>query len=167
VCYLESMKRCAKCKVEQPFENFAKNKKTADGLQFWCRTCKKANDAEYYQANKDKYKRYSREQYERINAVLTELKSRPCTDCGRTFPPYCMDFDHLEDEAKRFNVGNARKYSVKALLEEVKKCDLVCAVCHRIRTHNRAMVSSSNQVRKLDSQSSNTGSNPVGTTKGA
>jgi len=51
-----------------------------------------------------------------------------------------MDFDHREGEEKLFNISalNANRWvSVAQLLAEIKKCDLVCANCHRERTHQR------------------------------
>jgi hypothetical protein len=49
-----------------------------------------------------------------------------------------MDFDHLEDN-KEFDVGNSVRDlpNVKKVMEEIAKCDLVCACCHRVRTYNR------------------------------
>lgn len=69
-----------------------------------------------------------------------ELKSKPCTDCGDLFPDYCMDWDHVPGRGdKRFgvNMDNATKRSQEEVLIELAKCDLVCAICHRIRTHQR------------------------------
>jgi len=47
-----------------------------------------------------------------------------------------MDFDHLRD--KKYNISNmvCSDYGV-ALMEEIEKCELVCANCHRIRTQKR------------------------------
>src|SRR6266702_860726 len=61
-----------------------------------------------------------------------ELKNKPCTDCGGTFPACCMDFDHLGDD-KQFSVGKGLFGSKAKLLAEISKCELVCANCHRIR----------------------------------
>lgn len=33
------MKVCTKCKVEQPYSEFHKAKRTKDGYQYWCRAC--------------------------------------------------------------------------------------------------------------------------------
>jgi hypothetical protein len=50
-----------------------------------------------------------------------------------------MDFDHVRGE-KKFNIGpTAAANSVKMILEEAKKCDIVCSNCHRIRTRARYM----------------------------
>ena len=47
-----------------------------------------------------------------------------------------MDFDHRDPTTKDFEVGSGiRAYSLERCLEEMAKCDVVCAVCHRIRTH--------------------------------
>ena len=60
-------------------------------------------------------------------------------DCGRVLPFYCYDFDHLDGETKKFMISAVGWGTVglTRLKEEVAKCDLVCAVCHRIRTYNR------------------------------
>ena|ERR1035437_3605597 len=68
-------------------------------------------------------------------ATLAALKAAPCMDCGMVFPPECMDFDHVRGE-KLFNVGEFR-FTMSVLLEEIAKCELVCANCHRIRTAAR------------------------------
>lgn len=69
-------------------------------------------------------------------AWLDSLKSKPCMDCGNTFPPECMDFDHRPGEEKLFNIRAG--YMNSALLnDEIAKCDLICANCHRIRTRSR------------------------------
>ena len=69
------------------------------------------------------------------HAVIDKLKSGPCTDCGKIFPPECMDFDHVRGQ----KLGNISKMSLKRALEEVWKCELVCATCHRQRTLERRL----------------------------
>ena len=72
-----------------------------------------------------------------IKAEVDKIKSVPCADCGESFPPCAMDFDHRNPRTKKFTIGTALKncFSLEKLLEEIAKCDIVCAVCHRIRTH--------------------------------
>jgi hypothetical protein len=59
-------------------------------------------------------------------------------DCGGTFSPECMDFDHKSGE-KVNNVGTmvVRGWNRARVLAEIAKCELVCANCHRTRTKNR------------------------------
>lgn len=70
-------------------------------------------------------------------AVVDDLKSKPCTDCGRSFPAVCMDFDHRDPSSKVLAVSHmvSLGYSLQRILDEIDKCDLVCANCHRVRTH--------------------------------
>lgn len=62
-------------------------------------------------------------------------------DCKIQYPPYVMDFDHRNFLEKEFTISNMfnggclkSKYKI---FEEIKKCDIVCLNCHRIRTYNR------------------------------
>jgi transposase len=70
---------------------------------------------------------------------LRELKENiGCVDCKEMYPHYVLEFDHLPQYEKLGIVTNiARRYSWEKALEEVKKCDIVCANCHNIRTWNR------------------------------
>jgi hypothetical protein len=70
--------------------------------------------------------------------VIAE-KSKPCMDCGGTFHPEVMDFDHRLGEEKRCGVSvlSQRHTTLNVLQSEIAKCDLVCANCHRMRTFRR------------------------------
>ena len=79
---------------------------------------------------------------ERRRFVLLALKGGKCSDCGEKVHadlyPECFDFDHREPPLKKFslNRGNlTRKWT--DILDEVAKCDLVCANCHRTREVDR------------------------------
>lgn len=70
-------------------------------------------------------------------AIIAKIKDVPCMDCGIKYPPYVMDFDHRNPYDKKMNISRVGQWGIKTLLEEVKKCDIVCSNCHRIRTNNR------------------------------
>lgn len=63
----------------------------------------------------------------------------PCTDCGRVYHWYVMDFDHRPGEVKRYKLSTMvnNGFSKEEILEEMEKCDFVCASCHRLRTWSR------------------------------
>lgn len=68
---------------------------------------------------------------------LADIKeSAGCFDCGIK-DPIVLDFDHIRD--KKYNVSQMIRdgFSWKAILKEIEKCEVVCANCHRIRTHKR------------------------------
>lgn len=62
---------------------------------------------------------------------------RPCYDCGGTFPLECMDWDHLPGKEKLFTVSEGKSKSIESVVDEINKCQLVCANCHRVRTCSR------------------------------
>ena len=73
-------------------------------------------------------------------AWLAEYKlAHGCRDCGaRSLPSVCYDFDHLPQYEKIDSLSQlAKSGSWLRLYAEVAKCEVVCANCHRIRTHGR------------------------------
>lgn len=74
-----------------------------------------------------------------ITLFIKNLKeSTPCTDCNKNYPACVMDFDHLRDKKFTISVSKAN-LSMKSLLAEIAKCEIVCANCHRLRTEKRRM----------------------------
>jgi hypothetical protein len=63
-----------------------------------------------------------------------------CVDCGGSFHPVAMDFDHLPGEEKRYEIARmlSGTWSIKSIEKEIAKCELVCSNCHRVRTATRA-----------------------------
>ena len=66
--------------------------------------------------------------------VKTLKESTPCADCGRKFPAVAMDFDHVKPKYKEVSrmIADGDPWSV--IQEEIDKCEIVCACCHRVRT---------------------------------
>lgn len=68
---------------------------------------------------------------------LKEIKEASgCVDCGER-NHIVLDFDHIKD--KKYNVSRMIHdgFSWAAIKKEIAKCEVVCANCHRIRTHYR------------------------------
>lgn len=67
--------------------------------------------------------------------LLNRLRDVPCADCGEVYPVVCMDFHHRPDTVKHFAISQAIAQGIRknVILEEVSKCDVICANCHRIR----------------------------------
>jgi hypothetical protein len=77
-----------------------------------------------------------RSQRDRIRLILEEAKGEFCLDCGGSFPSFVLQFDHVRGIKKfTLSVDQASRKSMKAVREEIEKCDVVCANCHLIRTH--------------------------------
>lgn len=63
-----------------------------------------------------------------------------CFDCKNKFPHYVLEFDHKPEYDKIDVVYRVlRRLGPDAAWNEVKKCDVVCANCHKIRTHTRTI----------------------------
>lgn len=70
--------------------------------------------------------------------VAAIKEATPCSDCGAKFPACCMDFDHRgTDKRREVGILISRSADWEVVLEEIEKCDLVCANCHRIRTRDK------------------------------
>jgi hypothetical protein len=130
------MKTCSKCKVSKEISEFHKNKSRSDGLDRYCRPCRNIASAIHKDMYPDTRTRLDKEKYDRARLFIEELKlNKPCTDCGIVYPPYVMQFDHLDGTTKTANVASLR--NKEKILLEVAKCELVCANCHAIRSYER------------------------------
>lgn len=107
-------------------------------------------DATYYARNRTKIRKLQRAYYQRCHKFILaqetkrrearvlkirELKDKPCVDCGGRFHFSAMQFDHVRG-TKSFNISRASR-SVKNLMLEAEKCEVVCANCHAVRTYKR------------------------------
>ena len=77
-----------------------------------------------------------------LHKTLEELhlykEKNGCADCRNRFPHYVLEFDHKPEYQKIDVVYRVlRNYGAEAAWLEVKKCDVVCANCHKIRTYQR------------------------------
>lgn len=71
-------------------------------------------------------------------AYINEFKRRPCADCGNSFPSECMDLDHIPSRGpKVLDLCRMLTRTRHRLEEELAKCEVVCANCHRTRTKQR------------------------------
>jgi hypothetical protein len=78
-------------------------------------------------------------QKERQRQILQAIRKHKaeigCVDCGEK-DPVVLEFDHLDPSTKIFEIGEATRmgWGLERILAEAKKCDVVCANCHRRRT---------------------------------
>jgi hypothetical protein len=68
-------------------------------------------------------------------AFIDEYKvTAGCVDCGYRDNPVALDFDHVRGE-KLFSIGQRfHVMSDEKILDEIAKCEVRCANCHRIKT---------------------------------
>lgn len=114
---------CKACRGQYALDNFEK-------LQKWRK--------EYNIANRSKSAERSARVRAENKAYIDSVKANPCMDCGKSFPPVCMDFDHVNgDKIQSISSMCSSCYKLDLIKEEIAKCELVCSNCHRIRTRDR------------------------------
>lgn len=86
------------------------------------------NKVAYIERSKESNKLIKERNREYINSYLEE---HPCVDCGET-DIIVLEFDHIIG-TKKGNIADMVKggYSLKTIQEEVTKCEVRCANCHR------------------------------------
>lgn len=132
------MKARSKCKKKLINSAFGINNTKRDGLQSVCRKCKRGLDRRWYQENKAKRIALNKKSIDRNVRYINEQRNVDCPDCSLKFPYYVMEFDHVV--GKKVTEVSALAWtgcSLKRLQEEIDKCEVVCANCHKIRTHKR------------------------------
>lgn len=132
------MKLCTKCKIEKPESDFGRRSDTGK-IKSHCFECEKEYIRKHYENNKEKYlvkANVNRNKaYYRTREILwTYLLDHPCVDCGES-DPIVLEFDHKDDTEKIMDVTKIIVYrNTKKLFDEIAKCDVRCANCHRRRT---------------------------------
>lgn len=88
--------------------------------------------------------------YKRNATIVQKEKSKPCVDCGEKYNYWQMQFDHRDQTKKKYEISWMESYGIKKLMDEIAKCDLVCANCHADRTYkNRHWIRSNSVSREV------------------
>ena len=131
------MRRCGRCGEVKKLDEYAWRRKARGQRDNYCRPCRAAYKQEHYCLNRERYikaavRRRAALAAERAAFLVEYFGLHPCVDCGES-DPVVLEFDHLGD--KSFNIAKGlRDRSWEALVDEMAKCDVVCANCHRRRT---------------------------------
>jgi hypothetical protein len=130
-------KMCAVCKKDLPFDRF--HRLGRNGHQAYCKDCRRLRDATLYRKNVQRIVAQKRALQAKRREWHWKMKEgQPCSDCGGSFHPVAMQWDHPEGSEKKGNVATMlQRVSRRRFLEELEKCELVCANCHAVRSFNR------------------------------
>lgn len=92
--------------------------------------------AQYYHLNDERQENMRERQKERRHEKKDFLENKKsesgCYFCGEQ-NSVCLSFHHLEDREKKDNLSRmaSQDYSIDSLKEEIEKCEVICANCHR------------------------------------
>src|SRR2546425_9347598 len=127
------------CGLWKPAADFAWRNKALGTRQSHCRPCHAEYRRGHYLRNRDVYikREVARIRGYRIanRAHMREyLRGHPCVDCGE-MDIVVLEFDHRDRETKRGYVTQLAMHRPWPLVrQEIEKCDVRCANCHRLRT---------------------------------
>lgn len=124
------MKNCRICKKDKHIDDFHKAVKNKDGRYSICKDCRKPIDKHYYKIQPNKRLKKQERQAWLVNCISTIKTSNKCSVCGEG-DRFCLDFHHIDDSKKEFEIGRGYSVSLTALIVELNKCCVLCANCHR------------------------------------
>jgi len=114
------MRVCGKCEKEKSLDDFyVIFKRGSHQHMHWCKKC--INDK-------------SRERERATKKKAVALMGGKCVKCGYSKCISALEFHHIDPENKnraRSSYGAPRTWGWKRYWEEVSKCILLCANCHR------------------------------------
>ena len=109
---------------------------------------KQIKDAEYQRTKEEKIE-YNIQKRLTIKLELFNYKGGKCYQCGLIDDPICFDFHHTDPTQKEFNISQVMcGKSIEELKEEVDKCILLCAFCHR-KHHSKMIVLNDKHIDSL------------------
>ena len=80
---------------------------------------------------------FRRRRQQRKEEIVQQFGGK-CHDCKQRFPNCVFDFDNVEpDKPGHVSISRLLLSKPSRLKEELKRCEMVCANCHRIRTDSR------------------------------
>ncbi|OGI71053.1 hypothetical protein A3B84_02525 [Candidatus Nomurabacteria bacterium RIFCSPHIGHO2_02_FULL_35_13] len=134
------MKKCSRCKKEKSIEEFNFKKKSLNIRHNQCKSCTRLFVKNHYNKNKEYYlekthKRNARIRLETFDYIKHHLLENPCIDCGES-DITVLEFDH-NGKAPKFKAVSSvirHGYPLQKIKEEIGKCDVRCANCHRKKT---------------------------------
>lgn len=151
-------KTCTKCHLDKDITEFAF--KGGGKRHSWCRTCHKEYYSGYYATNGDSERARVRARAAEQRDELDRLKAKPCADCNVQYPPWVMQFDHINDDKEHTISRLRRAKRFSEAFREAEKCEVVCANCHADRTYQRSIRGSSSTAEHGPLEPSVEGSNP-------
>lgn len=107
----------------------------------YCRQCRREYDREYHRNKSVEAKlRKQKLQRERHNFnrdfVWNYLLENPCETCGEG-DPIVLEFDHVDQSTKEFEISAMYGYALEKIVNEISKCRVLCANCHRRHTYSQ------------------------------
>ena len=131
-------KFCRLCLKEKEIGKFSWKSKIKNMRQSYCKDCQNQRSQAHYLQNKVKYIEKARKRnYEILQQiqdyVWSYLSEHPCVDCNES-DIVVLEFDHQTDKSYSINEIIKGRSSLTRVKQEIVKCSVRCANCHRRKT---------------------------------
>lgn len=131
--FVAGTKECSKCKRILSLDNFGLSSGVKSKLHSWCKECCFKNSKKWDMANAEYKKQYKKKYLQTQRQLAADYLGGKCQSCGYNESLAALEFHHLNPKLKdRVVCSNIRSF--ESLKEELDKCILLCANCHR-RAH--------------------------------
>lgn len=134
------MKVCSECKQEKDESCYSFKNKQKGTLQNRCKQCYNEYNRRYYKNGEQtkQIKRVNRNK-QRDRIKYQEWKStQRCLCCGEDSVE-CLDLHHTDPSIKDGVISDMIGRSWQRVMEEISKCVVLCANCHR-KVHSGRLV---------------------------
>lgn len=126
-------KQCTRCSNTKSLEEFPKDSRRKDGRYPACNDCKKEIRRQSYIKHAKSIVQKQKEKRAKWREWVNQYKIK-CSRCEESHPA-CLDFHHEGDKeegiAQMINRGMLKDTTKEKVLEEIKKCVVLCSNCHR------------------------------------
>ena len=139
---------CTKCGEKKSCSQYYKDRKSKSGFQGCCKACDRSIRGR--RITPTHLRKRTTVNGLPPDGITIAMKGRfvddsklgkPCHSCGEFHHPKAMDFHHLDEATKSFNLSQVKRskansITIDDLINEIQKCILLCATCHRKLHYN-------------------------------
>lgn len=105
---------------------------------------------DWYDMNKENRRKQIKERKFKIYEEVANLKStNKCKICKES-NPVALDFHHLSNKKFGISAGISSGYNLKKIVDEISKCIVLCANCHRKEHHDKKENKNINNREKIN-----------------
>ena len=128
------MRECTSCNSFKELDQFSFKDKATGRRATRCKVCQRQYNRNYYINNKEaevkRAVKNTKERRKRLRDLVNNIKIN-CNRCNETHIA-TLQFHHTDPVTKEICIAEAvhRGWSDRKLLQEINKCEILCANCH-------------------------------------
>lgn len=132
-------KKCNKCLNDKCETEFSYKNKSKGKRSTICNECQREYKNKWYHGdtnNKELFKETRKKTKDALRTkMICFLEDKECVDCGEK-DIVTFEFDHRDTNDKKHSISKmiGDCFSWDNIMDEVNKCDIRCANCHRRKT---------------------------------